>query len=107
VDQLGSVEINEEMLASMEAMSLEHDRISDVEQERGFSNASLANQGHILAIAQQAQTLIDVLSAPAKVFSSTDGAAMEKRIAVTTSHGTNSQERQRQTESIPIIHPTT
>jgi len=102
--QFRCIKISEEMFVSTEAMSLEHDRISDVEQERGFSYASLADQSHILPIAQQVETLSDIVSAPAKVFSTADGAAMEKRIAITTGHGTNSQEQQRQIESMPIIH---
>jgi hypothetical protein len=76
-------------------MRLEHHRIGDVEQERGFSNSALANQGHVLAIAQQAETLTDVIRAPTEVSPLTDGAAMKERIGITTSHATNSRERQR------------
>ena len=83
------------MLIAPQAMLLKHHRIGDVEQERGLSNASLANQGHILAVAQQAETLTHVVTTPEKVSPLTDGAAMEERIAITTNPATNSRERQR------------
>ena len=105
--QFRSVEADKEMLTSVHAMRLKDDRIGDVEQERGLTNSSLANQGHILAIAQQAETPTDVVSAPAEVLSLTDGAAMEERIAITTNHATNSRERHRQNEPLAIIHATT
>jgi hypothetical protein len=104
--QFRSVEVDEEMLIPVQAMRLKDDRIGDVEQERGLANASLTNQGHVLAIAQQAEALTNVVSTPAEVLSLTDGAAMEERIAITPSHVTNSQEWQLQNEPAPIIHLT-